>query len=638
MKKYIKYSLLSIFTIIILIAVIINFTNINFTKVYISEAVNKILGRQLNLNGDLVLKLYPTPNLVVYDIQFQNAIWSESDYMLEADHISIKLSPQALFSGNIEITELIFDGFKINLERNDVKKFNWELDALINNESEKTQESKSKAKLPFDSKAKIILKNITVNYKVLKSEYEIIIKELSIDQDKETNIEIDALYRDIPINVNLSTALLNNILELDNIPLEVEGELGNIELQLKTAIPVKEIQEKQPGLIFDIKLNDLSTIKKFVALEAPEPGKIALKGELLKDNENITLLLDQVSVGKTQIDGKIQYINSGKIPDIVSQLNIRNLNLDFFEKFSKKEESVKNKKTKLFSMETLPFEYLKKYNADVDINIKGITHKVLELEELILQAKLKSGVLDVSKLYVINKRNEELNARIRINSKVAPPEVNLLLVTENIQLDKNDALKKYLSGANTNFKINIDSRGKSVQELMNHLNGQFIVKVGKGKLDDGLLKFISSNILTDLVNAINPIADKSDTTNLECAAVRFDIKDGVLTADKGIVMQTDKIQIISSGIINLKNETLEFGVRPQAREGVELNLNSLASMVKLSGKINDPDITMSIKDTAVVYSYFATGGVTFLAKSLYDTATRDKSPCETAILGPVEKH
>ena len=74
MKKYIKYSIL---TIIILIVVIINFTTINFTKVYISEAVNKILGRQLKLDGDLVLKIYPTPNLVVYNIQFQNAIWSE---------------------------------------------------------------------------------------------------------------------------------------------------------------------------------------------------------------------------------------------------------------------------------------------------------------------------------------------------------------------------------------------------------------------------------------------------------------------------------------------------------------------------------------------------------------------------------
>ena len=162
--------------------------------------------------------------------------------MLEADHISIELSPQALFSGSVKITELIFDGFKINLERNDVKNFNWEFDALISNESERIEKSTSKAKLPFDSKSKIIFTNITVNYKEIKSEYEILIKELTIGQDKETNIEIDALYRDIPINVNLSTALLKDIVELDNIPLEVEGELGNIELQLKTAFPVKKKQ------------------------------------------------------------------------------------------------------------------------------------------------------------------------------------------------------------------------------------------------------------------------------------------------------------------------------------------------------------------------------------------------------------
>lgn len=227
---------------------------------------------------------------------------------------------------------------------------------------------------------------------------------------------------------------------------------------------------------------------------------------------------------------------------------------------------------------------------------------------------------------------------MRLNVQDELAKLNLIIVSDNIQPDKNSVLKEYITGANTNFKIDINSKGNSIKSLMNNLNGQAYVKVGKGTIDDSLLKFIGSNILMDIINAINPLSDASTTSTLECAAVKFDIKEGVATANKGIAVQTDQIQVISSGVINFNTETLEFGIKPQAREGVELNLNSLASMVELSGPIIEPAINMSLTDTAVVYSYFATGAATFLAKSLFDTATRDANPCETALYEPEEKH
>lgn len=650
MNKYIKRSLIILSIVIVSAAVFINFTNVNFIKHYISESVSETLNRKLLLNGDLKLKLVPLPHLKINDIKFEDAVWSESDYMLEAKSISIALSLQALMSGDVEISNINLDGLKLNLERKDITRANWKFSKIkdVENKGKENKDSevenpqiKSELKLPFNSNSKMSFSNIVINYKESNSNYKILINELVLNQTDNTAIKLDAVYKNLDIKVDLKTVKLDNLLALSKIPVEIEGDVGNISLKLKSDLPIKNLDESNVKLNFDVEMQDLSTLNKLASIALVEIGPYKLKGEFIRNKNTFTIDFEKTKVGDTKIDGKIQYISKAEKPEIISKIIIRDLDLNLIDKIKedKKSQENKDKKTaELFSSDNLPFEYLDLYNIDVDIDVEGIKHKALEFEIFKLKANIVDSILNVERLYLKNDRDEEINARLRVNAISDIPELNLIIVTENIQLDKNDTLKEYLTGANTQLNLKVDSKGKSIQALMDNLNGQIIIKVGKGEVDDNLLKFISSNILTDLVKAINPIADKSEVTRLECAAIRFDIKDGVLTSDKGIAMQTDKIQIISSGIIDLHTQTLEFGIKPQARKGVELNLNSLATMVKLSGKITQPSITMSYKDSAIVYSYFATGGVTFLAKSLYDTATRDESPCKSAVLGPTEIH
>ncbi len=631
----IKKTLLLFMIIILIIPVIINYTNINFAKNTITQMVSEVMGRRLKLNGDLKIQLYPNTGLSAENIQFENAQWSEQDYLLEAKSINIKISAKALFTGKIDIIRIILDGFIINLEKNDFDKANWEFRNLVKQKS-KSNKSNELVVLPFYRGSKLSITNASINYKDKNIEKNIYIKELHVEQSENTEIRLLARHKDVPVKIYLKIPAVNNLLNLSSIPIVANGNIGNIDFSVETDLPVSRYDNLD--ILFDVKYPDLTTIKKLFPVDNYEIGKVLLNARIIKQKQNYIVKISTATIDKTLISGYFEYRIQPERPKVIARLKIKLLNLTKLKKLissNSKTEINKAESEELFPSKTLPFKNLFKYDADIDIDIEGIEDDLLELVKFTMNAKLEDGLLNVNKLTVVNNRDEEITAKIRINSQTTQPEMNVIFVTENIQLDENDTLKQYLSGANTNIKINLDSKGESVQKIMDHLNGQIIVKIGKAELDDDLLKFVSSNILTDLVKAINPIADKSPKTNLECAVIRFDIKEGVLTADRGVVMQTDKIQIISSGIVDLHSQTLEFGIRPQAREGVELNLNSLASMVKLSGKIIDPSITMSVKDTAIVYSYFASGGATFLVKSLYDTATRDASPCETAIMGPM---
>jgi len=638
--KYIKYSLLSFIVIISTLIFYINHTNINFSKSYISQAIYEAIGRKIKLNGDLVLTLFPNPGISVNDIQIENIDWSKKEHFVEAKSINVELSLSALLVGKLEITLIKLDGFNVNLERSDTNKKNWVFE-IAEEFTAKKEEIEKNINLPINKDTKIIITNIFINYKDDKLNKNLLVNKLDINQNEETNIKFKAIYENESIDIKLQTAELKKIMMLKSIPLKMDGNIGNVNFNIKTAVPVKEDYKNYLYVDFTFKTENISTIKNITKIQFQEYGNIYIKGDIKQHSRNLTLNIDKGLVGDTKINGSFSYVDMETRPKIVSQLNIYALNLQLIQNNTRNEvaiKNVKNKIKKLFSKDSLPFEYLYKYDADIGISLKNIKYDFIELDEMVLQANLKDGLLTVDKLYINNKRNENLNANIRIDARPSIPDFNVELIVNDLLLEKNQILKQYLSGANTHIETNLNSKGQSIQEIMEHLNGQLIVKVGEGKLDDKLLKFISSNILTDLVNAINPIADKSPTTNLECAAIRFDINKGVLIADKGIVMQTDKIQIISSGVIDLHTETLEFGIRPQARKGIEINLNSLATMVKLSGDISEPTITMSLKDTAIVYSYFATGGITYLAKSLYDSVSRDKSPCKTALLSPEKKH
>lgn len=123
---------------------------------------------------------------------------------------------------------------------------------------------------------------------------------------------------------------------------------------------------------------------------------------------------------------------------------------------------------------------------------------------------------------------------------------------------------------------------------------------------------------------------------MSCAAVRFVIRDGVATADNGIAMRTDKVDVLGSGTVNLRNEHLDLGIKPQARGGVGLSLSTpLAGLVRVNGTLANPsmgiDTTGTLKTAVSVGAGVATGGLSTIGGLLVDKMGGDTDPCLTAL-------
>jgi hypothetical protein len=163
------------------------------------------------------------------------------------------------------------------------------------------------------------------------------------------------------------------------------------------------------------------------------------------------------------------------------------------------------------------------------------------------------------------------------------------------------------------------------------LDGHLTVKVGKGELTDSVLGTLG----TDALNMLNPFSGDSDKTLLECSVVNFTIKDGIATANQGIAVSTEKMNIIGNGTVNLKDETLNIDIKPEPKEGLGLNAGKFASLIKIGGTLANPtpetDLGGTLGTGASLGAAVATGGLSLLAEGLLDRATADANPCDTAL-------
>ncbi len=123
---------------------------------------------------------------------------------------------------------------------------------------------------------------------------------------------------------------------------------------------------------------------------------------------------------------------------------------------------------------------------------------------------------------------------------------------------------------------------------------------------------------------------------MSCAAVRFVLNDGLASAEDGIALRTDKVDVIGSGTVNLRDEALDLGIRPRARGGVGLSITTpLAGLVRVSGTLAKPsmgiDAVGTLKTAASIGAGVATGGLSTLGELLVDKVVADSDPCRTAL-------
>ncbi|MGE4560322.1 MAG: AsmA family protein [Desulfobulbus sp.] len=289
---------------------------------------------------------------------------------------------------------------------------------------------------------------------------------------------------------------------------------------------------------------------------------------------------------------------------------------------------------RLFSDQPLPLAPLRSVDADVKLHMAKLKLDDRQLNDLDVHVALNGGRLAVAP-FSFGLAGGTFEGKVHLDGSAKTPTLAVLVNGRGFELGKlqnNSAL----TGGKSDLKVDLQSSGNSVRALMASATGETVVSVGQGRLMNKAVNWAAGDLIFQVLGAINPFSKTEDYTKMSCAAVRFVLRDGLATADNGIAMRTEEVDVVGSGTINLRSERLDLGIKPRARGGVGLSLSSpLAGLVRVNGTLANPsmgiDTVGTLKTAASVGAGVATGGLSTLGEILVDKVVADDDPCQTAL-------
>ena len=180
--------------------------------------------------------------------------------------------------------------------------------------------------------------------------------------------------------------------------------------------------------------------------------------------------------------------------------------------------------------------------------------------------------------------------------------------------------------------FDIKASGSSLHQMAANSNGKMQLSVNQAHMDTNVLNDAGDFVVT-LLDSINPMRKKTRETVLECAVAYLPINNGQINIANTVGVETDRLDVVLAGSINLKTEGVNLTIAPREKSGLTTGLD-LAGLVKMGGTLANPKA--GINQAGVVNSAvsiglgFLTGGASILAENAR-SMTSKSHPCRDAL-------
>jgi len=405
---------------------------------------------------------------------------------------------------------------------------------------------------------------------------------------------------------------------------------GNLELTVSGAIKKLLVLE---GINIKLKASgkELADIGPLLGTDLPELGSFDVSGRLSGSAKTISLNGLSAMVDKSDFNGQAK-VAFRKRPKITLHLQSSVIDFTALIKSLEKDEAKTTKEDKqthrLFSDDPLPFDALKKVDADIRIEARNIHVKDARLKFGLLSLKLDDGALRITKLEATYK-DTKISGNFQLTSGPSTRVATRFLVQN---LDLGGFFRE--SGINDRIQATVDlaahlnGRGDSVHRLVANLDGEIGAVMGEGFLTK-YLDLISFNLSRKVVNFWG---GAKDIDQIKCAVVQFDIKSGV-AASRAFVFDTRAGVLTGEGEINLGTEKVDFLLVPKPKHP---GLIEFSTKLRVRGTILNAKVSpakLALVETGVrALGSLVTGPLRLLTPFVH-LGAHEKHPCEIQSIG-----
>lgn len=426
------------------------------------------------------------------------------------------------------------------------------------------------------------------------------------------------------LHVLATSGPLQRLLGLRDVPLALQATLLGARATLEGNV---SNLSAPTGTRFDARIeidNLAQTAAVFTASRLPSLPFSAAGRVTLGDGE---VAVDDLSAqaGKSDAAGRLR-IRWRDRPDLSADLTSKLIDATQWEKPTANEKPVLDRPIRMPSL----------LSRDAQLRLRAerfLLHRY-DLAKLQLDGTLTNGLIEVSTAAA----EGGLRGELRLDLRQEVPGVALRLSLKEVDSEAlYTARVGPPSGAATpllSMSAQLAGAGTTLRNMLAAGRGEFLLTAGAGTLpiNSGYgFERIAGNLLLALV----PGRRAADNAQLECAAARFTIADGVATSSDGVALRLKHLDILGGGAVNLRTSEILFGYRAVRRELFSFSLLGLTSGVaNVTGTISDPTFKLDTRGMLIVgTAAWATAGASLLVGDLWRKLESTANPCARIAAG-----
>jgi uncharacterized protein involved in outer membrane biogenesis len=589
------------------------------TQMLILE-VREATGRELIIAGPVSLGFLPRIAVSAEQVSLSNASWAKQPKMASLEKVDLEISLLPLLSRQIEISSIQLSGLVLHLESNTKGEGNWLVGDITAPNG--TTASSSSGTGPANAKKAtsdpdtadrntVLIENLNLTNGQIHyqpsggggSSYGI--SRLSLQKSgSDTVISADVKQDTLAIAIKGKMTSIREVLrsmgtEAIDVHFDFEVALGGKPSQLKGKAALNPSKPSQFDVSFKAGELDLSAIPAFNSPATPTtsaPTKPTSAAS--RTNTSATKVLNTITPPS-------QTPAAARVAE------------------------------RLFSDAPLPLDYLPNGNGTLNIDIAQLVlpSKVV-LKKVAMLIRLSPQQLDIPTA-AFQLGNGQFDGSARIGNTHSSPNWAFKGQASGFTLEQllaSTDSKGKVSGGDMRAAFNFTGSGISPHQVASGLNGQSQITIDSARLASSFMNQ-GGDVFITLFDAINPLRKKSNQITLECAVAYLPVKNGLVTVRDSIGIETDRLNIVLTGAVNLNSEQINLAIYPKEKSGLTAGLD-LASLVRLQGSLVKPQVGIN-KEAAVNQALalglgFLTGGASIVAQNAEGVMNKPH-PCREAM-------
>lgn len=661
-KFFVIARVVFIFFMVLGVAVVIALSkmDMNVLRSNLLGVLRSSTGLPIEITGDVSWKLSLRPRVTMRGVSIPNTVKSKHKNLFEAETIEVGLDLISLFSNRPTIQRIRVNDAKVFVDKNSNGKY--ELFDTANNDDKNgytadsgAEKENEQPEYPFVDPGFGMLTINNFDAYVDGQKYSV--SQLSF---RAGNFSKKREYRGW---VKLEKTLIPFIISFDRYnaerrvyPVKVafssDGDalIADVALEGASKIPI--------DFIIKGDIPDVTPIGNFLGLKLPKMPEISVNIAGGLGHDKLTLHKSSIAVRGSDINlsGTVDW--SKKITDINLNLSSKKINLlELFPEIYGSTKHPAKYKPNVFKNMPLFGSYL--YNKKLTLNVdlgRLIVYRNLSLNNLKVGARVRDNVIRIT----ANTGFADGNIDAAIDGTI---ESSGQMYLEMGGVGRGITVGKILEQINTNdfiselpldFEIYVRGHGTNMAEVMKTITGPVrLYSAASGYAHSDLVAYMyGTDFLTSLRHSIQDMfrsKKKYDQMKINCLAVNLKLRDGLAETHNGVAIETNAINIMLDGDVDLGREKLDLSLTTIPVRGIKLSLSgNVVNTIKLSGNLAEPDI--SISGAAIAgKALSATGlglllapitggiglvagaGVGLLAGDLLENWLADDHPCKTAL-------